>query len=373
MRQTAILPDSWDIGIPRLLLGGLVCTVLVALVVLGATSTSAFGLYNPAWDGTSELREQIADDSAVESELLTATAQYETFDPNTTVSFVIAPEQNYDTTEAEQVRQFTERGGTLVIFENFGESGNELLADLGTDARFDGRLLKDEQHNFRGPRFPVATTVENTSQLADVEQLTLNHATAIEPGNATVLVRSSEFAYLTADPDAELDDDDELTAAPVVVRESLGDGEVITVSDPSITINTMLEEPDNAAFLRAVYDGNETVVFDTSQSDDIPLLVNVLLAIRETPLLQVGIGFVGIAGLALLARRDSRPDLDHLPAQLLSRIPRLGSQSEPTIPAMTVEEQSAYLRSKHPDWDEERINRVIAAFNRDGGKDTDNE
>ncbi|MFC7071783.1 DUF4350 domain-containing protein [Halovenus rubra] len=364
MARASWLPEGWNVSLPRALLAALGCTVLVALVVLATVSTTAFGLYNPTWEGTSDLREEIGADRNLD--LLTDTAEYGDLDPDKAVAFVIAPDEEYDDQAAAAVRQFAERGGTVVVFENFETSGNALLSDIDAEARFDGRVFRDEQHYFRGPEMPVATTVENHTLTEGVDRLTLNLATAVEPGNATVLVGTSEFAYLAEEPDAELDDEDELASYPVATIESVGAGDVVAVGDPSITINAMLGESDNAVFLEQLYADSDRVVFDLSHHESVPPLTSTLLVIRETPLLQVLLGGVAIAAVVAASRGQFRRLGRRLTGtagwQQVRR--RVGLRSDPDGQMMSADERARYLRRQHPDWDEERINRIVTAFNR---------
>ncbi|SDK11330.1 protein of unknown function [Halovenus aranensis] len=375
MVRASWLPEGWQVSVPRALLVALGCTVFIAVLLLATVSTTAFGLYNPTWEGTSDLREQIDTGSATELDVITDTTEYDTLDSDETVAFVIAPDEPYDSAAAEQMRQFVSRGGTVVVFENFEPQGNVLLSALGVDTRFDGRVIRDEQQYFKGPEMPLATTVENHTLTTGVDQLTLNLATALEPGNATVLVRSSEFAYLVDDPDEGLDDDDELATYPVATVESLGSGTVVAVGDPSITINAMVGEPNNAAFLEQLYSGTDRVMFDLSHQGSVPPLTSVVLTIRETPLLQTLLGGIAIVTVAGVSRGQTRRLRDRLHRttiweQLRQRTGRRLATDRQT---MATDERAAYLRQQHPDWDEDRIERIVTAFNRTKEQDSKRE
>lgn len=355
---------------PRILLVALSCTLLITVGVAGATSTTTFGPYNPSWDGASTLREEVDTNADVRTEYVSTTNRYDAVDANATVAFIIAPDEQYSDQDVDPIRQFVASGGTLIVLEDYGESGNELLANLGTEARVDGRLLKDERNYYRGPTMPLATGVENNSLTTGVDQLTLNYGTAVQPGNASILVRSSDFAYLAEDEEEELSDDDELAAYPVATVESLGDGEVVVVGDPSITINAMLEQPDNAAFLSALYAGHERVVFDISHNTGLPPLTSALLTARESPPVQIGLGALGIAGFVLFSRRRGSSLLKNIREKL--PIPGDGSRRErDSLLVMSHEQRAQYLRAQYPDWDEQRIKRVTKALNRPDSQSTD--
>lgn len=358
-------PRNWfqndgEIDWPTVLLGVLTATVLIALLVAASTSTAAFGLYNPGWDGTEDFREDVAADPDVESDLIREPSRYDDVQANETVAFVIAPEETYDEEDAAHVRQFVDRGGTLVVLENFGSNGNELLAPVGADARTDGQLVLDDRHYDRGPAFPIATGVENHSRTTDVDQLTLNHATAIEPNNATVLVTTSEYAYLGETPDTEFNSEASLEAYPVATVEDVGEGEVVLIGDPSLTINVMYGAPDNAAFLRAQYADEERVLFDVSHAGGVPPLTGAILTIRELPLIQAVLGLLSVAIVVVVSRRQITPELETLRSRLSTTSPGKDTTEHRVL---SEAERTAYLRKRHPEWDDERIERVVKALN----------
>ncbi|WP_255170533.1 DUF4350 domain-containing protein [Natrononativus amylolyticus] len=356
------LTDRDGVDWPRAFLLALAVTTVLALGVVAATSTTAFGPYNPSWDGSTDLHDGLEDDPDVSAEIVRETDRYDDLDAENATAFVVAPEEPYEGTDAERVRSFVDRGGTLVVLENFDDGGNRLLAAVGAEARTDGGLLRDDRHNYRGPAMPVATGVENHTRTEGVDQLTLNYATAVEPGNATVLVSTSDFAYL-GDADTDLSETEDLSAHPVATTEPVGDGEVVVVGDPSITINVMLEQPDNRAFLENFAD--DRVLFDLSHAGDVPPLAAAALTLRELPLLQALVGGLGV-GLAALAARG-------VPPTVRRRLPARWRRREHREPGLTDGERRALVADRHPEWDDDRVDRVIAAFNRSGEKRRDDE
>ncbi|WP_254807777.1 DUF4350 domain-containing protein [Natronosalvus amylolyticus] len=362
MNLQTLLLERDRIHWPRVLLIALFVTLLLALGVYATTSATGFAPYNPSWDGTSEFRGQLEDDPDTDVELITDTTDYDTTDPNETVSFVIAPDEPYDETEAQRVRQFVDRGGTLVVLENFGSSGQELLFELDTEARLDGQLLYDERSHQQGQTMPVATNVTEHRTTDGVDQLSLNYASAVQPGNATVLVWTSEYAYL-GDETTDIEDVDGLESYPVVTVEDRGAGEVVVVSDPSIVINAMIDEPDNAAFVRGLTTGNERVLLDVSNAGDLPPVMSVLLAVRGNPLLQVLLGLGAVGTLVALRHRDQTQWASIARALHRNRSPSL--EDDHSIPRLTAEERVAYLRRRYPEWDEQRVQRVAKASHLD--------
>ena len=352
-------PDA-DTGLdyPRLLLAGLALAVLLGVVVAGTTSASAFGVYNPGWEGTSELR-GIAEAAGAEPAVVVNTSRYATVDPDTTVAVVLSPDRVYTDREAARVRAFVRAGGTLVVAEDFGRNGGPLLAAVGAETRFDGALLRDERSAWRSPAMPVATGVTNRSATPYTEgvgSLTLNYATALEPGaNATVLVRSSPFAYLDTNGNGTIDPDESLGARPVVAVEPVGEGRVVAVSDPSLFLNAMLEREGNRRFARNLLGSDDRVLLDASGST-VPPLSAALLAVRSSPALGFGLAVVVLS----LVGAWGIGWVDRLGATALARLPWADGREadRPPSPGVDADALTAYVRRRHPDWDEARVRRV---------------
>lgn len=414
------------------MLYALTATVLLALVVAASTSGAAFGAFNPQWDGTADLRADA--DAHTDLQVVTDTEGYDEVDPEGTVAFVLAPQEPYDEADAARIRAFLEAGGTLVVADNFAPGvdaadvvapgaesdsesdsdsdsdpdspdedpatgpaadtpeaphANALLAAVGATARFDGDLLRDEEHYSHSPAMPIADDVADHPYTTDVDQLTLNYGTAVDPGapdgdgdgdddnvtTATPIVNTSTVAYLDRDRTGELSDDEELGTYPVVTVEPVGDGQVVAVGDPSVFINVMLEEPDNRAFLGHLLSAHDRTLLDVSRAGDQPPLVWALLSIRASVVLQfvVGLSLVGLAGVAVARPRTVGVGVARLRTALRRALGRehpddLGrdgsARDDPAREAAAIRPDrdalAAHLREEHPDWNDERIRRVIA-------------
>ena len=295
-----------DLDLPRLFLVGLTLSTLLAVGVVMSTSSTAFGVSNPSWEGTSSLRQQA---SAVGSDpvVVTNTSDYTQIDPSSSVSVILSPERPYASGETADVRAFVRSGGTLVVAEDFGSHTNPLLASLGVQTRVDGRPLRDERRYYRSPDIVVATDVSEHALTGGVTQITLNHGTALRPNDSRVLVNSSPFAYLDTNRNSSLDGTESIRTYPVVTVEAVGEGRVVVVSDPSMFINAMLDRPGNERFVRSVFSGHETVLLDYSHRGSLPPLTAAAIAVQQSDLLRAVVGFAGI-GIVALAHRRSRGD-----------------------------------------------------------------
>lgn len=366
--------DRSPLSVPQVALAGLAVAVLGLVVFTASTSGVAFSAFNDGWDGTSSLR-SVADESGVDVKSAADTTAYESANSPETVAFVLSPNSMYRPTEVARLTEFVRTGGTLVVAGDFGPHTNDLLRSVGTSARLDSGQLRDVRSNHRSAAMPVATGVANHSLVAGVESVTLNYGTAVEPRGATTLVNSSEYAYLDTDGNATLDASETVGAYPVATVESVGAGRVVVVSDPSVFINAMLDRPGNRQFARSLMAGHRTLLLDYSHAESaLPPLVSAVLVVRQSALLQLGVGALAVGALAVWSRRPSL-GLGIASSDLASRVRKWLPRSwrgatadaiNADLPDVQVSatELAAYLERRHPEWNRERVKRVVAALER---------
>lgn len=340
----------------RLLVGALAAVLVVTTLWAGSTSAAAFGVYNPQWDGAADLRD-VATESGVETVVVTDVAQYDTHSPEDTVAVVLSPDEPYGP-ESAQLRQFVRSGGTLIVAEDFGPHSNALLADVGASARFDGRLLRDERRYARNPNFTVAPRVRDESLVASVERITLNHGTSVSGNNTTVLINSSSYSYLDSNRNADLDDTETMHERPVATVERVGEGRVVTVGDPSLFINAMLQRSDNSAFVMSLLDGHATLLLDYTQTERIPPLAAASLVLRGSPLLQFLLGTGGILAIVVGGTR-------------LERYLERGDEHLGGTPK--VERLESSLADRYTNWDRSRLSRRMTGLMRSEDKGSEDD
>lgn len=353
--------------VPQLVLYLLICVLAGTLVFAAGTSTATFGAYNPQWDGTSDLREHV--DNQVEGQIVVDTAAYEAENTTDTIAIILSPTTAYTPNESQRLRNFVERGGTLLIADDFGSYSNPLLESIGADARFSGLQLRDEQQYYLGPTLPIASNVSETTYTEGVTQLTLNGATAVVPGNATPVVTSSPVAYLDRNSTGSFSPGDKLGAYPVVTIESIGTGQVIAVSDPSLFINSMLTQPDNEAFMTRLTETHSHVLLDYSKAAPLPPVARTLLLLRSSEPIQVGAGLVTLSMWLMIRQRAQRGISigavfeTLIPDTLLSAMPLWLRDLSVTHQSIELNEETlrTVALEKYPEISEPQLRQVITA------------
>lgn len=352
------MSDSELLISPKQLLVSVGLVTLVIFILAATTSTSAFGVYNAAWDGTSELQD-VAEGTGATSTIAHETTTYSEAKPNQTIGIILSPDRSYTARERERIETFVRNGGTLVVAGDYGPHVNALLRKIGAEARLDGRPLRDEQVYYRSPAMPIARNVTDHPMMAGVPSVTLNHGTAVEPRNASVLIQTSAYAYADTNQNGSLDANETVASYPVVTTEQLGQGTLVVAGDPSMFINAMLERSGNRDFVRALVAPYSHVILDYSHTVRLPPLAIATLLVRESPLLQFFGGALGTLSIFLGLHVNAL-------ARLQKRVTATPAQQSVDVGDA---ELITHLRDRYPEWDDERIHRIVAA-RRDPSRET---
>jgi hypothetical protein len=176
-----------------------------------------------------------------------------------------------------------------------------------------------------------------------------------------------------------LGEDAELQQYPVVTTESVGEGTVVVVGDPSLFINSMLGETDNTKFATTLIEHRPVTLLDQSHTSSPPPLVATLLLVRSSPVVAAGILslLVGlIAAISNRYRRHGAPRWKQWSAKIQSTlIPPVSQSHSATTQSPRADKEAliAQLRERHPDWDDDRIDRVITGVLLKHTNEQDNE
>lgn len=340
------MDDLSEVPYPWLLVGVIGGVLVLALLAGGISSPASLSPYNHQWDGTSDLRETVTSGEQNPDIGLSVEA-YDDLDRTDSVSIILSPERTFDAEATSTIRNYVESGGTLVVAGDFQPAVNSLLTDLGSDMRIRGVPVRDERNNFRGPALPRATLVNETNYTRNVSGLTLNHGTVLRVSpDVTVAVQTSEFAYLDSNDDQTLSPDETLDHHPVMAIQTLGEGKLIAISDSSIFINSMLGQSGNHALVSNLQEMHSQVLLDYSHTGEIPPINQLVILLRSSELLQVAFGLAGLAVILILPWHYST----------VSKVKTTDG------PDMEKEEVISMVQQRYPQWDRERIRRMVGSW-----------
>jgi hypothetical protein len=218
---------------------------LIALTVITAYYPILDDLLieNPFWNGLSEFYQF--------SEPIIISDFEELAYSKSGTLFIIGPYKDFQKEEADYVDLFLKKGGRVILCDDYG-SGSQLLAFLRVNIRFEGGLVRDEIFKDSDPVFPRVD-----AGYYGIDYLVLNYPTYLI-GNISdnSVVWSSFFSY-SIDTNEKITD---IGLLPIIAEVPFGKGELITISDSSIFINSMIDKGGNKQLLETLIKGD--VLFD---------------------------------------------------------------------------------------------------------------
>ena len=214
-------------------------------------------------------------------------------------TLLLIPYVDFATAELQTVKDFVVRGGTLILADDYGY-GNRVLEFLGFKARFSGRPLLDPLVNYKNQWFPRIVHLNDSPLTDGIENLVLNHATAIMNVPADeVIAQSSAFSYLDLNANEKQEADEPNGPHPVISRYSLGGGQVILIADPSLFINSMSGIEDNHQLIQNITLNTTPPLVDQSHLTPSNLHQTKDLLASARGSLASPLGTLGVVALAL--------------------------------------------------------------------------
>ncbi len=229
----------------RLLAVVTLLTLLVTTLIVWVYPTSTdLALSNPGWNGLRMATQAFGVTGVSSLSLLPAQVRG--------TALIVIPYVRLTADDVRALRHYVERGGALILSDDLG-FGNEVLAGLGTRARFSGQLLADPLFHVKNRWFPKILNVSAPLAAVGIETLVLNHATVIEQtGGMTVLATSSPVSFLDANGNGRPDAGERSGPFAVVAVGRVGTGSLVLISDPSLLLNSMLDLGQNRKLLPEV-------------------------------------------------------------------------------------------------------------------------
>lgn len=209
------------------------------LIVQLSSNTVEFSRYNNGWNGTSSFFSDLDRHRTTDiSDPGTLATQ-----PDNTTLLIIAPYRDPTAKELAAYGEFLKKGNTIFLADDFG-TGDEILTGIGsTISILPGNLASLDQQ-YPDPYTIVAYPSSEESPISLPEDLVLNRAAPLEGG--APLMFTSVMSWNDINGDRRLNLGEEMGTFPVMATESIGSGQLIVLSDPSIFINSMYSPEENA-------------------------------------------------------------------------------------------------------------------------------
>jgi len=197
---------------------------------------------NPFWNGLSDVYNLLDPIRVQNLDVLYRS------DPSSSTLLFIGPSTGFSVDEVESVKVFAERGGHVIVADDFG-SGNDLLEGLGLDVRFTGDLLLDSVFYDMEHTYPRLLNFSAHNMMP--RDIVLNYATTLSDDFLVHSIEtSSPFSFVSREKLVEF------RSYPVLGCVEYGDGEITLFSDSSVWINSMIGKEGNRDLLLGMAKGN---------------------------------------------------------------------------------------------------------------------
>ncbi len=288
---------------PFLIFAGI--SLLVLPVAVPVIKTSAeFSIFNTGWNGCSSFAKALAE----RGELIPIIYPYTSVKLGNLngVLLIVGPDVGFSEHEAEEVRKFLMRGGTVFIADDFGTS-NELLEMLGVNVRFSKQPLRDLFYS-KNEKFPVVVRIHDPYLGRGVERIVLNIPAAIVHGSGEAFTSKVSVVGNT------------VKSFPVLAEIQYGNGRLVLLSDPGVLINDMYGE--NGKFVENLieYLGTKFYYDEAHHSDFNPYSTGTVYIHRELDRNSAFLVFLSVAALALLVESGAVGKISGKIIKLLPKI-----------------------------------------------------
>ena len=254
---------------------GILFTVVVLVLVISALciwfypSVQDFMASNIMWNGIRDFSSEFnAEHIDSQDDLPDLTEE---------VILVVIPYLEYSDEELPEIKQFIDKGGTVLLMDDYGY-GNSVLAYLGVDIRFSNKPLLDPLFCYKNQSIPRITDFAAKVHESGINVVMLNHATTLtNVTESAAIAWSSSTSFLDINENGSWEQDEPKGPFTVAAEIRLGEGTLTLVSDPSIIINSMVGRDDNYDFLRFLTrhkDEQKGILIDRSHLTKTPLDVS---------------------------------------------------------------------------------------------------
>ncbi len=350
-----------------LILGGIGALLFIlALATPMVSDTTEFSMYNAGWNGCSAIAVKTYVEGKFQptfsfdaNELTLSPKSFVEYplDPKNATILLIGPRSEFSSREVDYLQNFLRKGGMMLLADDFG-TGNILLEKMNVTARFTGDLLLDLSFE-KKPSFVTIFEFPSPTHpvMRNVSHLLLNYATSISPGmNTTVLAVSSQLSWRDSNLNGKEDSDEVKGSFPVLVLERYGNGTIVLFSDPSVLINSMKNQLDNAVFredlLRYLFLDRDTVIIDESHRQE-PLLLHIFYT------MPTNLGTMEKVAIVLLIIGAFLFGFTKIPSYIVRKFIQLIVKEKKPTERTSAEEMIEELLTRHPSWSGKKLKGLV--------------
>jgi len=253
---------------------------------------SQLSAYSDDWDDISDLRRLLEDKGYETQSIFTSpTMLSEVEDPEKTLFISMGVELNYTYTENYMIRQFVEKGGNMLMADDFGY-GSETMKRFGSrfymgdgSDRTPARLFDQNYDMELGYDFINVTVRWDYFQ----GTVLFNKPTAFESWMGRAIGTSSPSSFMDINANMIKDPGEPLgiySQFPVMVEtnadfDSAIEGSAVFISDSSLFINEMLDQADNQRFAEDLV---TYLLGDPDRDDDLLILFDESRHFSDSPM-----------------------------------------------------------------------------------------
>ncbi len=348
--------------------------VLVSLILLilfismanpMVTNSADFSIYNPGWNGCSNLARRTYEagkfvpnlhlESGEDIDVSQRDLTSYKLNPSHSALIFLGPERTFDADEIDYVDDFLDDGGIVLLADDFG-SGNSLLNGL---ERTSSSILQYPILDLsfeKDPHFGVVYNIKEHEITSGTSHILLNKPAALSPdNNASSFIDTSQASWLDKNFNGLKDENEPTGEFPILTVESYGNGTLILLSDPSILINSMIDNLDNNVLvenlLGYISSGRENVVFSESHRD-YNVVYNVVYTVSYPPrTITLAAAMIALITTIFIVIPGYKKSAVHWIKQNI-----LLGRAEETDDYITK------LLNMHPDWDEHKLKMIHDRF-----------
>ncbi len=223
--------------------------LLIAGVTIAIPSIDDFDPMNPLWNGYSTISSVLG----VRYISLSAIGDL----GEGSALMIVAPETDLSNQDIESLRSFLERGGVLIVADEYTRANN-ILRGLGSDMYVLGPVVVDPLYKYRSSR--IVAGYSNAINVSS--EIYLNYASAlnIDPSSPRCVIYTSPFSFLDTDLDGSRSPDEPVGPFCVAAYQRVGSGYLYVFSDSSLWINSMAGLGGNLDVLESIAGGRDLYV-----------------------------------------------------------------------------------------------------------------